>query len=283
MLPIKQNLTTVNYTKRNNRKPEWIVLHYTAGDGDTAKNNTDYFKSTDRQASAHYFVDEKEIWMCVDPSNDAWSVGGGYSGTYFGKCTNQNSINIEMCSEYGDNGYYINKETFTNTIELTKTLMKQYNIPLSNVIRHFDVNKKICPAPFVNDQSQWETFRAHLSVTPHIIKEIYRVATKYENGVYKNQKGAFVVLDNAKKCCDANKGTQVFDWKGNKVYPTTAKYYRVVVTTDVLNVRTGPGTNYDIATQVHRDDVYTIVAESGNWGKLKSGVGYICLDYTEKL
>jgi uncharacterized protein YgiM (DUF1202 family) len=74
----------------------------------------------------------------------------------------------------------------------------------------------------------------------------------------------------------------VFDWKGNKVYPAT-QYYRVVVTTDVLNVRTGPGINYGIATQVHRDDVYTIVAKSGNWGQLKSGAGWICLDYTEKL
>lgn len=283
MLPIHRNLTTVNYTKGNNRKIEWIVIHYTAGDGDSAYNNTVYFKTQDRQASAHYFVDEVQIWQSVDDKDVAWSVGGGYSGTYFGKCTNQNSINIEMCSEYRDGGYYINKETFTNTVDLTKMLMKKYNIPLSNVIRHYDVNKKICPAPFVNDLSQWETFKAHLSAAPNIFKQIYRVAKKYENGVYKDQKGAFVILDNAKKCCDLNTGTQVFDWKGNKVYPTTAKYYRVVVTTDVLNVRTGPGTNYNITAQVHRDDVYTIVAEIGNWGKLLSGAGFICLDYTDKL
>jgi uncharacterized protein YgiM (DUF1202 family) len=59
------------------------------------------------------------------------------------------------------------------------------------------------------------------------------------------------------------------------------------VTTDVLNVRKGAGTNYPIATTVKRNEVYTIVAEVvvGNsvWGKLLSGAGFICLDYTAKL
>lgn len=60
--------------------------------------------------------------------------------------------------------------------------------------------------------------------------------------------------------------------------------YVVRVTTDVLNVRKGAGTNYAIATKVKKGDAYTIVEEAnGNWGKLKSGAGWICLDYTEKV
>ena len=58
--------------------------------------------------------------------------------------------------------------------------------------------------------------------------------------------------------------------------------YTVKVTTDVLNVRSGPGTNYSITTKVKRGEVYTIVETSNNWGKLKSGAGWICLDYTSK-
>lgn len=59
--------------------------------------------------------------------------------------------------------------------------------------------------------------------------------------------------------------------------------YLVRVTTDVLNVRAGAGTNYKITTQVKKYDIYTIIAEKGKWGKLKSGDGWIHLDYTKKI
>lgn len=69
--------------------------------------------------------------------------------------------------------------------------------------------------------------------------------------------------------------------------PQTVDGYKVKITTGVLNVRKGPGTNYGIATTVKKGEVYTIVGETKNgstvWGKLKSGAGYISLDYTEKL
>ena len=61
------------------------------------------------------------------------------------------------------------------------------------------------------------------------------------------------------------------------------KPYIVKITTDVLNVRAGAGTQYKITTQVKRNCLFTIVAEKGNWGKLKSGAGWICLDYTKKV
>ena len=77
----------------------------------------------------------------------------------------------------------------------------------------------------------------------------------------------------------------------NPSQPTTNKNekqeninpYLVRITTDVLNVRTGPGTNYKIATQVKYYELYTIIDQKNNWGKLKSGAGWICLDYTKKI
>jgi N-acetylmuramoyl-L-alanine amidase len=48
-------------------------------------------------------------------------------------------------------------------------------------------------------------------------------------------------------------------------------------------VRSGPGTGYKINTQVRRHELYTIVDEKNGWGKLKSGAGWISLDYTQKL
>lgn len=58
--------------------------------------------------------------------------------------------------------------------------------------------------------------------------------------------------------------------------------YTVKITTDVLNVRSGPGTNYKVVTQVRKNEIYTIVETQNNWGKLKSGSGWISLAYTNK-
>ena len=58
--------------------------------------------------------------------------------------------------------------------------------------------------------------------------------------------------------------------------------FKVKITADVLNVRSGAGTNYKITTTVKKNEVYTIVETQGNWGKLKSGSGWICLDYAVK-
>ena len=61
------------------------------------------------------------------------------------------------------------------------------------------------------------------------------------------------------------------------------KPYTIQVTASALNVRKGPGTNYGVNMCIYNKGVYTIVEESNNWGKLKSGAGWICLDYTKKI
>lgn len=64
--------------------------------------------------------------------------------------------------------------------------------------------------------------------------------------------------------------------------------YLVKVTADVLNIRKGPGTNYGTNGSIKDKGTYTIVAESdgpgaSKWGKLKSGAGWISLDYAKKV
>ena len=59
--------------------------------------------------------------------------------------------------------------------------------------------------------------------------------------------------------------------------------YIVSINTDVLNIRSGAGTNYKIVGQVKKYELYTIVDEKNGWGKLKSGAGWIALNYTEKV
>ena len=59
--------------------------------------------------------------------------------------------------------------------------------------------------------------------------------------------------------------------------------FKVKITATLLNVRAGAGSNYKINAKVKKGEVYTIVSQVGDWGKLKSGVGYIHLDYTKRI
>ena len=63
----------------------------------------------------------------------------------------------------------------------------------------------------------------------------------------------------------------------------TAETYRVRVNVNKLNVRSGPSANNAIVTQVKQNEVYTIVEEKEGWGKLKSGVGWLDLQYTQRI
>lgn len=59
--------------------------------------------------------------------------------------------------------------------------------------------------------------------------------------------------------------------------------YAVRIVVETLNIRSGPGTTYEIVGEVHRGSAFTIVKEEGSWGKLKSGAGWISLDYTQRV
>ena len=59
--------------------------------------------------------------------------------------------------------------------------------------------------------------------------------------------------------------------------------FKVKVTANALNVRSGPGTNYEIKTVIRDKGIYTISETSGTWGKLKSGAGWISLNYCRRL
>lgn len=162
-MKITDYLTTRNYTKGNDRSIKYIVIHF-VGAVSTAKNNAIYFKSAYRGASAHYFVDENDIYRVVKDNDIAWHCGtkGKY---YHSTCRNSNSIGIEMCC-YRKNGKLdISDKVVERTIELTKELMKKYKVPASNVIRHYDVTHKNCPAPFVENTSRWNQFKSKLTST----------------------------------------------------------------------------------------------------------------------
>ena len=64
---------------------------------------------------------------------------------------------------------------------------------------------------------------------------------------------------------------------------TSGGYLVKIVNCTTLNVRKGAGTSYEVVTTVKVGEAYTIVEESNGWGRLKSGVGWISLAYTQKI
>lgn len=190
-----------NFKSGRTKPVEYIVIHFTANNGDTAKNNADYFANNrNLESSAHYFVDEKEVWQSVKDTDTAYHCG---AKTYKHKyCRNSNSIGIELCSRKDSKGkYYFKKETVVRASELTKELMKKYNIPISNVIRHYDVTGKVCPAPFVNDVSQWNEFLSSLSPKQNL-ESGNDIVWELMNGKHKIEiaevERAIIALDKAK-------------------------------------------------------------------------------------
>ncbi|MEA5085117.1 MAG: N-acetylmuramoyl-L-alanine amidase [Lachnospiraceae bacterium] len=173
-----------NYTAGRTKDIKYIVVHYTANNGDTAKGNCNYFATSGRNASAHYFVDENDIYQSVADNNAAWSVGA--ASYVHSTCRNNNSLSVEMCSCKDASGsYYIKDDTVSNAVGLAKSLMEKHNIPVENVLRHYDVTGKNCPEPFVRDHAQWVAFKKRLEE-----EEMEKTAVKISvNGTAKTLEG----------------------------------------------------------------------------------------------
>lgn len=242
-MEIYKLLTIRNFQNYNSTaRIKYIVIHYVGATGG-AEDNCKYFYKEYRGASAHYFVGHKgEVWQCVDDADIAWHCGGGLQGsgghTFYQKCTNTNSIGIEMCCKKDKNGnWYFEDATVKATIALVKQLMAKYKVPVSNVIRHYDVTGKTCPEPYVRNTAQWNNFKSQLTTASNT----------------------------------TNKNTN------------TETSFKVKVTCSALNIRAGAGTNYKITGCIRDKGTYTIVQTQGQWGKLKSGAGWIHLGYTKRV
>lgn len=179
---------TANTTELKNRKIKYIVIHYTAGITSrpgTAKSNARYFAKETTKASADFIVDDENI-VQYNPdikNRYCWHCGGSKyktkGGSLYKVCTSANSIGIEMCSTNSakkvtnpnDANWYFTDAVIDNCVELTKKLMKEYDIKPDHVIRHYDINGKLCPGIIgwnedTNDISKWQDFIVRVSSVP---------------------------------------------------------------------------------------------------------------------
>lgn len=162
MVKINKNLvsssivSSVTYGGTNTK--QYIVIHETANTSKGANADAHgrlQANGNSRSASWHYTVDDKEIVQSFSDNAQCWHAG---NASY-----NRNSIGIEIC--VNSDGNY--KKAVDNAIELTKQLMKKYNIPASNVIQHNTASGKDCPRYLRagNKGITWSQFKSRLGNT----------------------------------------------------------------------------------------------------------------------
>ena len=113
--------------------------------------------------------------------------------------------------------------------------------------------------------------------------QLYRVRKSWSN--VNSQIGAYSILANAKAAADKSGSAYgVFDWNGKEVYRASGvKDPYLVRVTKVMDIRKGPGTSHGKAERKCPAGIFTIVEVKGDWGRLKSGAGWIQLSKTEKI
>ena len=138
----------------------------------------------------------------------------------------------------------ITTATVNQAVLLVKYLMERYNVPADHVVRHWDVCTKRCPGWsgwLPPNESLWKAFKTQIGSA----------------GTTKNT---------SKKKTKTKKQTVPF---------------KVQVLIDDLNIRKGAGTNYGRTGKYTGKGTFTIIETSGDWGKLKSGAGWIYIGNKE--
>src|SRR5699024_10584409 len=158
-LKIRKNIVSKAIAARvtyGGRNPiEYIVIHETANTRRGADANAHgrlQASGNSRQASWHYTVDDKEAVQSFDDRAQCWHAGN--------RRYNERSIGIEICVNEG--GYF--KQAVDNAAELTRQLMRKYNVPSSKVIQHNAASGKDCPRYLRNGSKgvNWADFKRKL-------------------------------------------------------------------------------------------------------------------------
>lgn len=167
-----------------------IIAHYTANPGASARNHVKYFGESlialneklapedRRYASAHLFIDKIEA-ICIVPLDEITFAANDIQKRIKGipyrgipeLLPNANflSINVELCIEK-DGTFH--PDTIKRAEQVFAELCKMFNLdPLNDIVRHFDVTAKYCPALWVKDFSQFNNFKDNVNaiVNPPMI------------------------------------------------------------------------------------------------------------------
>lgn len=302
------NSKLVNYTRispnrsvNRNHKIDTVSIHCVVGQC-SVETLGSIFASTSKEASSNYGIGyDGRIGMYVEEKDRSWCTSSA---------SNDNrAITIEVASDTY-HPYRVNDVAYKSLIKLLVDICKRNGIKelkwkadksligqvdKQNMTVHRWFSNKSCPGDYLynlHGQIAKEVNAQLGSGTSSTTKKtLYRVRKTWKD--VKSQKGAFNDLSNAKKCADKNIGYSVFDESGKAVYTSKAanstSSFKVQISISDLNIRKGPGTNYATTGKFTGKGVFTIVetkqgtGSAKGWGKLKSGAGWISLDYATRI
>lgn len=298
---VNYTIISPNRSVNRNHKIDTISIHCVVGQC-SVETLGSIFASTSKEASSNYGIGyDGQIGMYVEEKDRSWCTSSA---------SNDNrAITIEVASDTY-HPYRVNDTAYKSLIKLLVDICKRNNIKelkwkadksligqvdKQNMTVHRWFANKSCPGDYLyNLHGQIaKEVNAQLSsgTTSTANKTLYRVRKTWNDA--QSQKGAFYDLSNAKKCADKNKDYSVFDESGKAVYTSKATNstspFKVQISISDLNIRKGPGTNYATTGRFTGKGVFTIVeTKQGTgsvkgWGKLKSGAGWIALDYATRI
>lgn len=272
------------------------------------------------RACVHGFIDANDgtVYQTLPWDHRGWHAGGAANNTHIGvemcepACIKYTGGATFTCSDTAK-AKECAQRTYNSAVELFAMLCEKFNLdPLGDgvIISHSEGAKRGVASSHADPDHLWrqlgmsitmDTFRKDVkakmgNVTtetpkddkPETDAKMYRVRKTWADS--KTQKGAYKVLENAKACADKNPGYSVFDENGAVIYSgktedTKKTPFRIKVSIADLNIRRGPGMNYNTTGAFTGVGVFTIVdvkdgkGSTKGWGKLKSGAGWISLDY----
>lgn len=302
------NSKLVNYTRispnrsvNRNHKIDTVSIHCVVGQC-SVETLGSIFASTSKEASSNYGIGyDGRIGMYVEEKDRSWCTSSA---------SNDNrAITIEVASDTY-HPYKVNDAAYKSLIKLLVDICKRNGIKelkwkadksligqvdKQNMTVHRWFANKSCPGDYLynlHGQIAKEVNAQLGSATSSMAKKtLYRVRKTWKD--VKSQKGAFYDLSNAKKCADENEGYSVFDENGKAVYTSKAtnstSSFKVQISISDLNIRKGPSTNYATTGKFTGKGIFTIVetkqgtGSAKGWGKLKSGAGWIALDYAARI
>lgn len=187
-----QQARSENFRAGRRSKVEYLVLHYSANRGDTARGNLAYFAREVTKTSAHYFVDRDEVCQSVPEASAAYHVGG--KTRKHPRCVNDNSIGIELCDSVDG----VPPGTEARVLDLARDIIRRYHIPPENVLRHYDVTGKLCPLPWVREPAGWWAFKEKLKEEKGMTEDQVRAIVREELEAAEARRAKLPVSDWAK-------------------------------------------------------------------------------------
>jgi hypothetical protein len=254
-----------NKTTNRNHAIDTITIHCFVGQV-TAKQGCAAFQSTSKAASCNYVVGKDgSIGLVVEEKDRSWCSGGTDSkgnpirvNGISGASNDYQAVTIEVASDTTD-PYAITDKACNALVELCADICKRNGI------------KALL----------WKGDKSLVGNTSKQNMTVHRwFANKACPGNYiYNRLGEIAAAVN-KKLGATTTTTAAASSSGVP--------YKVQVTATTLNIRKGPGTGYATTGTIKDKGIYTIVSEATGtgatkWGKLKSGAGWISLDYCKKV